>query len=109
MTEPGETRIWNVSFYSDREATVPIDTIDLGEVWDSDTTEGVIYMRNDEPHYAYEITINAREPEVTAEGPSELAPGEVAPLKVRWAPRLGGMLSLKSGLGVCAVLVMRIQ
>lgn len=107
MSESSESKLWEVSFYSDAEATREIDTIELGEIWDGEVAEGIVFMRNDEPHYARGIVIIAQEPEITVEGPETMRSGEVAPLKVTWQSTPGGLISLRINLGLCATLVMR--
>ncbi len=102
-----ERKPWRVSFYSDAEARDEIDGIDLGEVWDGESVERTVYMRNDEPHYARDITFNVAVPEVTVEGPDTMLSGAVAPLLLRWVSKPGVELSLRTGIEACAVLLLR--
>lgn len=102
-----ELRSWGVSFYSDVEATDEIESIDLGEVWEGESAEVTVYMRNDEPHYARDISFNVAVPEVTVEGPDTMLPGAVSPLRLRWGSKAGVELSLRSDVEVRAVLVLR--
>lgn len=104
MSEP---RPWKVSFYSDQEATDEIESINLGEVWEGESVERTVYMRNDEPHYARDITFNVAVPEVSVEGPDTLLSGAVAPLRLRWVSKPGVELSLRTGIEACAVLLLR--
>lgn len=107
MSSETKPRLWKVSFYSDVKCMIPVDVIDLGELWDGESVERVVYMRNDEPHYAQDITFNVAVPEVSVEGPDTLLSGAVAALKLRWTAKPGEELSLRSAFEACAVLLLR--
>lgn len=102
-----EIRPWKVSFYSDMETRDEVDSINLGEVWDGESVERVVYMRNDEPHFARDISFSVADPAVSVDGPETLLPGAVAPLRLRWASEPGAELSLRRDVEVRAVLLLR--
>ena len=102
-----ELRPWRVSFFSDAEASDEIEGIDLGEVWVGESAELTVYMRNDEPHYARDISLSVADPGLTVEGPDTMLPGEVVALKLRWATEPDAELSLRSAVEVRAVLLLR--
>ena len=96
-----------MSFFLDEGATDEIESINLGEVWDGESVGRVVYMRNNEEHYARDISFTVADPGLVVEGPDTMLPGEVAILKLLWTTEPGAELSLRSGIEARAVLLLR--
>ena len=80
-------REWDVSFFLDAAQEQPIDdTVELGDVWEGETREKTIYVRNNESAWANDLTYEVDTRKVTINGPTDLSPGQVAPLIIKWAP-----------------------
>jgi len=99
-------REWDSSFYADSEATQPIESIDVGEVWEGEVKEDVIYIRNNEPTLVRDIEFELNKRDATIEGPEVMLPHQVAPITIRWNPDEAS-IALKGDIEISATLVYR--
>jgi len=99
-------REWDSSFYADSEATQPIESIEIGEVWEGEVKEDVIYIRNNEPAFIRDIIFKLNKEDATIEGPETMLPHQVAPITIRWNPNEMS-IALKADIEISATLVYR--
>ena len=79
---------WRCSFYEDSEGTVPINTINLGSVGEGEEQEKTVYIRNDEGYLIKDMSFNIDNNDVEIVAPTSLSSMEVAPLTIRWNPKI---------------------
>lgn len=103
-------RDWGLKFYEtpqDAENDITINTIDLGDIWEGETGEKTVYMRNTPLHNIKDIEYETGTPQVTVSGPPNLQPGELASLTVMWKPTLASF-GLKDDLIIRGIIIYRV-
>lgn len=75
--------------YEDLECLKPLDHIDLGRIPVGQVFEKLFYFKNHSNKWpVVNITLNETDSEVRADYPQLVAPGDVAPVKLVFAPSL---------------------
>ena len=82
---------WRCSFYEDSEATTPVTTINLGSVWEGEEQEKTVYIRNDEGYMIKDMVFNIDNEDIEIIAPSTLSSLEIAPLVIRWNPKINSI------------------
>ena len=104
-------REWGLRFHEtmrDVEDNEQLDSIDLGDVWDGETGEKTVYMQNGSLYSVKDIEYETNNDKVEVVGSSDLQPGEVVPLMVRWTPGLDSF-GLNDELVVRGTIIYRIE
>ena len=105
------SREWGLHFHEtmrDVEENKQLDSIDLGDVWDGEIGEKMVYMQNGPLYSVKNIEYKTNNDKVEIVGPPHLDAGEVASLMVRWVPGLDSF-GLNEELVVRGVIIYRIE